>query len=35
MIDFVDKLELSDQKYQINGNMRDESYKGNLIFSMK
>ena len=34
MINFVNKLDLSDQKYQANGNVRDESYMGNL-FPMK
>ena len=34
MVDFVDKLELSDQKYQTNGNVRNENYNGNLLFSM-
>ena len=32
MIDFVNKLELSDQRYQTNGNVRYESYRGNYYF---
>ena len=35
MVDFVNKLELSDQKYQTNGNLRDENYNGKLLFFMK
>ena len=35
MVDFLIKIELSDQKYQNNGSVRDENYKGNLLFSMK
>ena len=34
MINFVDKLELSDQKYKTNGNIRYGSYKRNLLFTM-
>ena len=34
-MDFVNKLELSDQKYQTNGNIRNESNKENLLFPMK
>ena len=26
IVDFVNKLELNDQKYQTNGNVRDENY---------
>ena len=33
MINFVNKLELSDQKYQTNGNIRDENYKGDFLIS--
>ena len=33
--DFLNKLDLSDQKYQINGNVRDDNYKGGLLFPMK
>ena len=35
MVYFVNKPELSDKKYQINGIVKDENYKGNLLFSMK
>ena len=35
MINFVNKLELSDQKYQNNVYVRDEHYKGKLLFPMK
>ena len=35
MMDFVNKLEISGQKYQTNENVRDENYKGKLLFSMK
>ena len=35
MADFLNKLDLSDQKYQINGNVRDDNYKGDLLFPMK
>ena len=35
MKDFVSTLELSDQKYQTNGNIRDKNYKGNFLFTMK
>ena len=31
----MNKIELSDQKYQTNGNVRDENYKGNLLFPME
>ena len=34
MVNFVNKLELSDQKYQTNGNVRDENYQGKLLFTM-
>ena len=34
MVDFVDKLELSDQEYHTNVNVRDEHYKGKLLFPM-
>ena len=27
MVDFLNKLELSDKKYQTNENIRDENYK--------
>ena len=35
MVDFVNKLELSGQKYQTNGNVKDENYNGNFLFLMK
>ena len=34
MVDFVNKIELSDQKYQNNGNVRDEKYKEEFLFPM-
>ena len=35
MMNFVNKLYLSYQKYKTNGNVRDENYKGELLFPMK
>ena len=35
MVDFVNKLELNDKKYQTNGNVRDENYNGKFLFPMK
>ena len=35
MMHFFNKLELSDQKHQTNGNIRDENYKGIFLFNMK
>ena len=35
MVDFANKLELSDQKYQTDGTVRDESYKVKWLFPMK
>ena len=35
MMNFVNKVESSDQKYQNNGNIRDEHYKGKFLFPMK
>ena len=35
MINFVNKLELSDQRYYTNGNIRDGNYKGKFSFTMK
>ena len=32
MVGFVNKLDFSDQKYQTNGNLRDENYNGNFLF---
>ena len=34
-MNFVNKIELSDQKYQNNVNVRYESYKGNFLYTMK
>ena len=34
MVGFVNKLELSDQKHQTNGVVRDENYKESLLFPM-
>ena len=34
MVDFVNKLDLSDQKDQTNGNVKYENYKGKLLFPM-
>ena len=30
MVDFVNKLNLSDQKYHTNGNLRDKNHKRKL-----
>ena len=35
MVDFVNKLYFNDQKYQTNVTIRDEIYKGNLLFPMR
>ena len=35
MVDFVNKLDLSNQKYQTNGNVRDENYDGKFVFPIK
>ena len=35
MVDFVNELELSDQNWYTNGNVRDENKNENLIFNMK
>ena len=35
MVDFVNKIELSYQKYHTNGNVRDKNYEGKLLFPMK
>ena len=32
MVDFVNKLELSDQKYQTNGNIRHKNYEEKFFF---
>ena len=34
MIYFLLKLELSDQNYDTNGNIRYENYKGKFLFNM-
>ena len=35
MVYFVNKLELSYQKYHTNGNLRDENYTGKFLFPIK
>ena len=35
MVDFVNKLNFSDQKYLTNRNVRDENYRGGFLFTMK
>ena len=35
MVGFINKLELSDQKHQTNGTVRDENYKVKFLFPMK
>ena len=35
MMNFVNKIELSYEKYQTNGNVIDEKYKGSILFHMK
>ena len=35
MVGFVNKIDLSDKKYQSNGIVRDDIYKGKLLFPMK
>ena len=35
MVDFVNKLDLNDNKYQTNGIVRYESYKGKFILLIK
>ena len=35
IVDFFNKLELSDRKYKTNGTVRDESYKGISLFTIK
>ena len=35
MMHFLNKLKFSDQKYQTNGNVRYENYKGKLFFTIK
>ena len=35
MVGFVNKLQLSDQQYQTDGNVRDLNYNGKFLFPMK
>ena len=35
MVDFMNKLELIDQKYKTNGTLIYDSYKGKFLFPMK
>ena len=35
MIDFVDKLDSNDQKYQTNRTVIDGNYNGKLLFTMR
>ena len=35
MVGFVNKIDLSDKKYQSNGIVRDDIYKEKLLFPMK
>ena len=35
MVDFVNKLEFTDQKYQTNGTVRYEIYKVRFLFPIK
>ena len=35
MVDLANKLDLSEQKDQTNGIVRDENYKGKFLFTMK
>ena len=35
MVNFLNKLELSDQKYHTNGNIKDQNYKRKILFPMK
>ena len=35
MVDFFNRIEISDQKHQNNGVLRDENDKGKLLFTMK
>ena len=34
MIDFVNILEFNNHNYQLNGTVRDDHYKGRLLFTM-
>ena len=35
MVDFLYSLDLSDQKYETNGNLRYDNYKGKFLFTTK
>ena len=35
MVDILNQLKLSVQKYQTNENVRDKNYKGKFLFTMK
>ena len=35
MVNFLNKIQLSDQKYQTNRNIREKNYKGKFLFPMK
>ena len=35
MVGFFNKLYFNDQEYQTDGTVRDESYKGKFLFTMK
>ena len=35
MVEFINKLELNDKKYQTNGTVRDKNYKRKFLFTLK
>ena len=35
MVDFMNKLDINDEKHQSNGNVRDNNYKSRLLFPIK
>ena len=35
MVNFGNELDFNDHEYQTNRTLRDESYKGKLLFAMK
>ena len=35
MVEFFNKIEFNDKKYQTNGTVRDGSYKGKIVYPMK
>ena len=35
MVRFVNKLKLSDRKYQANITVKDENYRGKLLFTVR